>query len=460
MRIAIGTLGCKVNQYESEAMAELLRDAGYEIVPFDDKAELYIINTCSVTSVSDKKSRQMVHKAKERNKEAKVLMVGCYVQADIRRLLEMDEVDGFVGNEDKGRITEIVFELLKGHTRPIVSLSEMKDVIEYDHRLKIKGFGDRIRIFIKVQDGCDNSCSYCRIPMTRGRSRSRNPEDVLEEVERVVRNGAREIVLTGVDLGSYGKDLGGISLTSLILEILRREKEIRIRLSSILPCYVTDDLLEIIAGFPSICKHLHIPLQSGDDAILGAMRRPYRTGEYRELVERIRTMVPDIAITTDLMVGFPGEDLESFERTMRFVEDIGFSRIHVFRFSPRLGTPAAAMEGKVPEEEKKRRAKMAEEIGRRSTRKFLERFIGKDMEVLIEEIKDGMAWGFTSNYIKVGFFVGLKKYDIGDLLKVRIKELSGDMVLGIPITEPSRAPLSSRTSSGRSQGRSSAPLSI
>jgi threonylcarbamoyladenosine tRNA methylthiotransferase MtaB len=429
MRIAIGTIGCKVNQYESEAMAELLRDAGYEIVPFEDMADIYIINTCSVTSISEKKSRQMVHKARERNEDAKVLMVGCYVQADLKALLGMKGVDGFVGNEDKGRIAEIVSEI-DGMDRPLISISDIRAVATYDNRLRISRFGERVRAFVKVQDGCDNFCSYCRIPMTRGRGRSRNPIDVLEEIERLVENGVKEVVLTGVDLGSYGRDLVGVSLEDLLSKIIERADGIRIRLSSILPRDVTDELLKLIASYPYMCKHLHIPLQSGDDPILEAMGRPYRAEEYRDLVRRIRNMVPDIAITTDLIVGFPGEDSRSFRRTAEFIEEMGFSRIHVFRFSPRPGTPAASMKGMVPEDEKKRRAEIIGELGRRSTANFLYRFIGKDMEVLIEEIKDGMAIGLTSNYIKVLLPMDSTRYNPGDFCKARIIGLSEDGALG------------------------------
>lgn len=403
-KVALHNLGCKVNSYETDAMEQMLKDAGYEIVNFgEEAADIYIINTCSVTNIADRKSRQMLHKAKKMNPDAIVIAAGCYVQAEGEDLSMDNAVDIIIGNNKKGELLDIISEY-ENNNEMNSALIDINKSEEYED-LSISNVCEHTRAYIKVQDGCNQFCSYCIIPYTRGRVRSRNMESVINEVNGLVAKGYKEIVLTGIHLSSYGIDLEDTDLLRLIVKLNEIDGLQRIRLGSLEPRIVTEEFASIISGLPKVCPHFHLSLQSGCDATLKRMNRRYDAAEYYEKCELLRKYYPNPAITTDVIVGFPGETDEEFEETRRFLEKVNFYEMHIFKYSRRKGTAADTMTNQILEPVKTKRSKVLIEMGSKMSDEYRNYYIGKDLEVLFEEVVEysgeKFASGHTKEYIKV-----------------------------------------------------------
>ena len=415
-KVALHNLGCKVNAYEIEAMQQLLEEAGYEIVPFEPGADIYVINTCTVTNIADRKSRQMLHKAKKMNPEAIVVATGCYVQTGGEKLEKDEAIDLVLGNNQKINIVEALAEYAEnkpGHGSHVIKINQTK---EYEE-LSIDHTAEHVRAYIKVQDGCNQFCTYCIIPYARGRVRSRNIESVLKEVHSLAEKGYKEVVLTGIHLSSYGVDFPEEKKETL-LSLIRAVHEIegiqRIRLGSLEPGIVTREFAEGIAALPKVCPHFHLSLQSGCDETLERMNRRYRSGEYRERCELLREVYGNPALTTDVIVGFPQESEEEFQKSYDFVDGIHFYETHIFKYSRRQGTKAAAMDGQLTEAEKARRSEKMIEMHHRHASDYEKSMIGKELEVLIEEeyTNDGRTWylGHSREYIKTAVWMGKKRF--------------------------------------------------
>ena len=407
-KAALHNLGCKVNAYELEAIQQMLEQQGYEIVPFAPGADIYIINTCTVTNIADRKSRQMRHKAKKMNPDAVVVACGCYVQAAGEKLEQDSAIDLVVGNNKKKEIPAILEEYFRekeeGRSGSGTWVTDMTHNREYE-TLSISRTAEHTRAFIKVQDGCNQFCTYCIIPYARGRVRSRRPEDVLEEVRRLAESGCQEVVLTGIHLSSYGVDLEeGQNLLALIRTIHAVDGIRRIRLGSLEPGIITEEFAEAIAALPKVCPHFHLSLQSGCDTVLERMNRRYRSEEYMEKCRLLRRVYDRPALTTDVIVGFPGETEEEFEASRAFVEEVNFFETHIFKYSRREGTRAAAMPDQIPEQEKTRRSHILLELDAQRRQEYMESFLGEEKEVLLEEKVelDGKNWwvGYTREYLK------------------------------------------------------------
>lgn len=403
-KVALHNLGCKVNAYEIEAMQQLLEERGYTIVPFAPGADVYIINTCTVTNVADRKSRQMLHKARKMNPQAIVVATGCYVQADKERLDVDEAIDLVVGNNKKQNIAELLEEYFQSRTcqESVININQTK---EYEP-LQIHKTAEHARAYIKVQDGCNQFCTYCIIPYARGRVRSRGKEDVIQEVKRLAEAGYKEVVLTGIHLSSYGLDFAEEkeTLLSLIEDIHAVEGITRIRLGSLEPGIITEDFAGGIAALDKVCPHFHLSLQSGCDGTLKRMNRRYDTAEYREKCSLLRRVYDNPALTTDVIVGFPGETQEEFEASYSFVKEIGFYETHVFKYSKRRGTKAAAMPDQIPESQKGERSEKLLKLHEERSQAYEESFLGKEVEILLEEeIRvNGQSYmaGHTREYVK------------------------------------------------------------
>lgn len=406
-KAALHNLGCKVNAYETEAMQEMLEKAGYEIVPFKEGADIYIINTCTVTNIADRKSRQMLHRARKMNPGAIVVAAGCYVQAQAEKQ-EVDPcIDIVLGNNRKKDLIAVLeeYEKNKGADTCLEEVEDISRTREYE-TLSLTRPGDHTRAYIKVQDGCNQFCTYCIIPYARGRVRSRAVEDVIREVRSLAENGYREVVLTGIHLSSYGIDFDG---ERHLLELIRAVHEVegisRIRLGSLEPGIITEEFAESISSLPKMCPHFHLSLQSGCDDTLRRMNRRYTSAEYYEKCQILRKYFDHPALTTDVIVGFPGETEEEFRQSMEFVDKVNFYETHIFKYSRREGTKAAAMDGQVSEQVKAQRSALMISLGERKRKAYEESFVGKDVEVLVEEpaIIGGKAvqTGHTKEYIKI-----------------------------------------------------------
>ena len=403
-KVALHNLGCKVNAYEIEAMQQLLEEAGYEIVPFEPRADIYVINTCTVTNIADRKSRQMLHKAKKMNPEAIVVATGCYVQTGGDKLEKDEAIDLVLGNNRKGNIVDALAEYAEnkpGHGSHVIKINQTK---EYED-LSIDHTAEHVRAYIKVQDGCNQFCSYCIIPYVRGRVRSRKPEDIVNEVKTLAATGVKEVVLTGIHISSYGTDLENISLIELIEAIHEIEGIKRIRLGSLEPRIITEEFAKRIAGLEKICPHFHLSLQSGCDKTLKAMNRKYNTEEYYEGCVKLREVFDNPAITTDVIVGFPGETEEDFLETRKFLEKVHFYEMHIFKYSRRKGTVADKMKEQVADTVKSERSAVLLALEKAQSLEYRKMYIGKKLEVLIEELTeiDGRSYytGYTKNYIRV-----------------------------------------------------------
>lgn len=428
-KAAFYTLGCKVNQYETEAMTESFENAGYEIVDYSEYADVYIINTCTVTNMGDRKSRQIIRRAREKNPEALVAVVGCYSQIAPGEVLEIPEVSLVVGTDERSRMVELV-EYAMQKEEKLNMVNDIMKVREFEE-MPIKSYKSRTRAFLKIQEGCDQYCTYCIIPYARGHIRSRKPDSIIAEVKELAENGFREIVLTGIHVASYGKDLGNTSLIDIIEKIHEIDGIRRIRMSSVDPNVMTDGFIERLSRLPKICGHFHLSLQSGCDETLKRMNRKYTTGEYRRVVEKLREVFADVAITTDLIVGFPGETEEEFQKTVDFVEEIAFSGMHIFKYSQRSGTPAAKYENQVKPQVKDARSKVITAIAEKNEEKFKKAFIGRSKPVLYEQPFDGqksLFEGLTDNYIRV---VSESQEDIkGKIIETVLMELKEDYMTG------------------------------
>lgn len=401
---AFFTLGCKVNQYETEGMEELFRKHGYTITSFDEKSDVYVINTCTVTHHGDSKSRQVIRRAKRRNPNALVVVVGCYVQVAADEVMAIPGVDLVVGTAEKTRIVELVEQVAKS-AGPVNAVKDIEEIVEFEE-LELEYMHEgRTRAFVKIQEGCRQFCTYCIIPYARGPLRSRDPDRTYGQVQKLVGLGYQEVVLTGIHVTSYGKDLGkNTELIDVIRQLDKVEGLRRIRLSSLEPTYLTERIIADIARLDKVCRHFHLSLQSGCDQTLKRMGRRYTTKEYREIVDMLREYIPGVAVTTDIMVGFPGETDEEFDRTYEFLKEIGLSNMHVFKYSPRKGTPAAGYKGQIQAVVKDARSSRLIELAGKCRKAFHDRFVGRELEILFEQqsaYRNDFYEGLSDNYIKV-----------------------------------------------------------
>ena len=428
-KVAFHTLGCKVNQYETQAMTELFEKAGYSVVEDSEAADVYVINTCTVTNVGDKKSRQFIRRAKKNNVAAIIAVVGCYAQTAPKEVLDIEGVNIVIGTNDRSKIVELVE---KCNTEDkINTVDDIMKVKEFEE-MSVQEIKGKTRAFLKIQEGCNRYCSYCIIPYARGPIRSRRKPEIIKEVQRLVDNGFKEIVLTGIHVASYGKDLAS---TDNLLEVLKEVNSVeglrRIRLSSLEPTIFTEEFLSELVKIDKLCQHFHLSLQSGSDKVLKRMNRKYTTGEYREIVQRIRKVYPEVALTTDIIVGFPGETDEDFETTYSFVEEIEFSEIHVFKYSPRKGTPAADYQDQIDGVTKHLRSERLIALGEVLRNKYQNRFVGSNKEVLFEnnssELQDHIE-GLTENYLKV--LVPYTEDLEGEIRAVELDEIKKEYFLG------------------------------
>ncbi len=447
-RVAFLTLGCKVNSYETEGMRELFLKAGAVETGFSEEADIYVVNTCSVTNMADRKSRQMLHRAKKKNPDALVVAAGCYAQAAGEKLSEQEGIDLVVGNNQKARIVELTAEALLKKEERLCALLDIGKEKDYEE-LPIETVTERTRAYIKIEDGCNQFCSYCIIPYVRGRVRSRREEEILAEVRRLAKEGYKEVVLTGIHLSSYGlerekndgrvsefdrtlaegkeKDLPELPLLRLLRQVQRLDGIERIRLGSLEPRIMTEAFVKELASLKKICPHFHLSLQSGCDITLKRMNRKYTTVEYKEAVECLRRYFDKPAITTDIIVGFPGETEEEFAKTLQFAREIAFSQIHIFKYSRRAGTVADRMEYQIPEQVKSERSDELEAVEKELREAYLRQFIGAEEEVLLEEaaLIGGVSYltGHTTRYVKV--FVLNPRGDLLENETMRVK-ISGE----------------------------------
>ena len=391
--VGVLSLGCKVNTYESEYVINELKKAGYEIKSFDDICDVYIINTCTVTNQSDSKSRKMIRQAIKRNSNACVVAMGCFIAAN--QDIEIEGLDIILGNKDKANIVKLLDEYF-----------DKKEVLkkQYTGRLKefedmyINEFPGRTRAFVKIQDGCDNFCSYCIIPFVRGKCRSKEENKVIEEITDLVKHGYKEVVLTGIHTGSYGVDLE-TSFADLLNKLVKIEGLERLRISSIETTELNEDVLDVLRNSKVLVDHLHVPIQAGSNEILKSMKRKYDLDFFEKKIAEIRSIRPEISISTDVIVGFPGETEELFQTTIDTCKRVGFSKLHVFPYSERRGTASALMDGKVDQHEKKMRARRLIEVSEELEVAYMSKFIGREVAVLVEEFKDGYSYGHTGNFL-------------------------------------------------------------
>ena len=420
--VAFHTLGCKVNQYDSQAMLELLLQAGYVSVPFQSEADVYVINTCTVTGTGDRKSLQLARRIKREHPAAILVLCGCLAQNQGRKLLDASGADLVIGTQARGRIADLL-DQVRREGKPICAVTTLAPGLPFES-LNITRFEGHTRASVKIQEGCNNHCSYCIIPAVRGPIRSRSLEDLRNEVNRLACCGFSEIVLTGIHLASYGKENPAPSAT--LLDAVRTVHEVegvsRIRLGSLEPVIATESFCEALGRLPKVCPQFHLALQSGSDSVLARMRRRYNTSQYLAAVDRIRSVFPHAALTTDILTGFPGETEAEYQETRAFIERIGFARIHVFPYSPRPDTPAAALPDQIPSGTKERRARELISLGSRVSAKYLESWLGQDAQFLAEEIVEGHWEGYTSEYIRVTLPAGVSCKS-GQILPVRMKKI-------------------------------------
>ena len=399
-KVAFITLGCKVNQYETNAMAQKFIEKGYTVIEEKEKADIYVINTCTVTNMSDRKSRQMLRRVKETNPNAIVVAVGCYVQVAEKELEKIPEIDIILGNNEKADIVTYVENYIKDN----IKKAEIDDVL---HKTDFVEFGDitfteKTRAVIKVQDGCDRFCSYCIIPYARGRVRSRRPEHIISEVKAIAQKGIKEIIITGIHIASYGKDFkNGYVLIDLLEELNKIEGIKRIRLGSLEPLLITQEFMERLVKLDKICHHFHLSLQSGCDETLKRMNRRYNTLQFKEITELLRKYYKDVMLTTDIIVGFPQETEEEFNQTYKFLEEIKFYKMHIFKYSQRKGTKAAIMPNQIDGNIKEERSKKLIELSDKNQLEYNQKYCNQKVEVLFEEEKEGIYYGHTENYLLV-----------------------------------------------------------
>ncbi len=419
MKVKAVTLGCKVNAYESEYILSSFKDRGYEIT--NDIADIYIVNTCSVTNTSDAKSRKVINRLIRENPNSIIVVMGCMIEAN--KDMEIPGVSLIIGNKDKNKVVDLVENYLKDKQVRKILYDNFDDTFE---DMFITNMTSHTRAFVKIQDGCENFCSYCIIPYTRGKQRSKDPDLVIKEIETLVSNGYKEIVLTGIHTGHYGSDLQ-TTFPDLLKRIVKINGLERLRISSIEITELNDEFFEVLKANPIIVSHLHIPLQAGSDTVLQAMNRKYLTNYFEAKVKKIREIRPDISLTTDVIVGFPGETEEEFQETLDFVSKIKFTKVHVFPYSRRKGTKADTMPNQIPENIKKERVKRLIDLSNKLEKEYLDLFLNKEVEVLIEEEYPDYSLGHTGNYLKVKV---LKPFKSNELIKVKIIKREDLMLIG------------------------------
>ncbi len=432
--VSIFTIGCKVNQYETQAIRELFENKGYNVILNNKFADIYIINTCTVTNIGDRKSRQFIRRSRRNNPDAIIAVVGCYAQTSPQEVLSIDGVNIIIGTDRRSEIVDIVEQC-----KPDEKINLVDDIMKVKQfeEMSIENMKGKTRAFLKIQEGCNQYCSYCIIPYARGPIRSRDQQEIINEIKNLVDRGFKEVVLTGIHVASYGRDLDPkIMLVDLLKEVNNIDGLERIRLSSLEPTLFTDKFLQELSKLEKICPHFHLSLQSGCNATLKRMNRKYTTEQYRDIVSRIRKVYPGVALTTDVMVGFPQETGEEFDVTYNFVKEIGFSEIHVFRYSPRDGTPAAEYKGQVDGLTKRHRSEKLIELGKRLKENYYTMFIGKDKEVLFEtqskQVENHIE-GYTDNFLKV--LAPSDDIREGELVTVRLRESGEDYILAEKVSQ-------------------------
>lgn len=421
--VAFYTLGCKVNFYDTEAIWQLFKNEGYEQVDFESTADVYLINTCTVTNTGDKKSRQIIRRAVRRNPDAVIAVTGCYAQTSPAEIMAIEGVDLVIGTQDREKIMTFVNQI-HDDRQPVNAVRNIMKTRDFEE-LNVPDFSERTRAFLKIQEGCNNFCTFCIIPWSRGLSRSRASESVLEQARQLVASGYKEIVLTGIHTGGYGDDMENYNLTSLLWDLDKVEGLERIRISSIEASQIDDAMIDVLNRSSKMCRHLHIPLQAGEDSVLKRMRRKYTTAEFAAKIKRLHEAMPGVAITTDVIVGFPGETEEMFEEGFRFMEDLKFAEMHVFPYSKRTGTPAARMDEQVDEEVKNERVHKLIDLSEKMQLAYAEQYVGHVLDVIPERDYKGapgigLVMGYTDNYIQV-VFDGTESL-IGKLCRVKITE--------------------------------------
>lgn len=416
--VAFHTLGCKVNHYETEAIWQLFKEADYDRVYFNTNADVFVINTCTVTNTGDKKSRQIIRRAIRQNPEAVVCVTGCYAQTSPAEIMDIPGVDVVVGTQDRTKLLDYI-EQYKKEREPINGVGNIMKNRTYEE-LEVPYFTDRTRASLKIQEGCNNFCTFCIIPWARGLMRSRDPEKVVEQASQLVDSGYKEIVLTGIHTGGYGQDLKNYNLAQLLRDLETVDGLERIRISSIEASQLTDEVIDVIAHSNKVVRHLHIPLQSGSDSVLKRMRRKYSMAHFSERLTKLHEVLPGLAVTSDVIVGFPGETEEEFQQTYDFIVDHHFSELHVFPYSPRIGTPAARMDDQVDENVKNERVHRLINLSDQLAKSYASNFDQEVLEVIPEEEGDqpGTLIGYADNYMKVQFEADPSL--IGELVKVKI----------------------------------------
>ncbi|WP_138753330.1 tRNA (N(6)-L-threonylcarbamoyladenosine(37)-C(2))-methylthiotransferase MtaB [Paenibacillus sinopodophylli] len=421
--VAFYTLGCKVNFYDTEAIWQLFKNEGYEQVDFESTADVYLVNTCTVTNTGDKKSRQIIRRAVRRNPDAVIAVTGCYAQTSPAEIMAIEGVDLVIGTQDREKIMSFV-DQIQDDRKPVNAVRNIMKTRDFEE-LDVPDFSERTRAFLKIQEGCNNFCTFCIIPWSRGLSRSRASESVLTQARQLVASGYKEVVLTGIHTGGYGDDMENYNLTSLLWDLDKIEGLERIRISSIEASQIDDAMIDVLNRSSKMCRHLHIPLQAGEDSVLKRMRRKYTTAEFAAKIKRLHEAMPGVAITTDVIVGFPGETEEMFEDGLRFMEEMKFAEMHVFPYSKRTGTPAARMDEQVDEEVKNERVHKLIDLSEQMQLAYAKQYVGQVLDVIPERDYKGapgtgLVMGYTDNYIQV-VFNGTEAL-IGKLCRVKINE--------------------------------------
>ncbi|MBA4493133.1 tRNA (N(6)-L-threonylcarbamoyladenosine(37)-C(2))-methylthiotransferase MtaB [Paenactinomyces guangxiensis] len=429
--VSFHTLGCKVNAYETEAMWQMFKKAGYQRVDFEEKADVYLINTCTVTNTGDKKSRQVIRRAIRKNPDAVIAVTGCYAQTSPGEVAAIPGVDIVIGTQGRDKLLDYV-EQFRRERQPINAVGNIMKQREFEE-LDVPAFSERTRASLKIQEGCNNFCTFCIIPWAKGLSRSRKPESVLNQARQLVEAGYKEIVLTGIHTGGYGEDFENYKLADLLWDLDKVEGLKRIRISSIEASQIDERVIEVLNASKKMCRHLHIPLQAGDDTVLKRMRRKYTVAEYKEKIMRLHEAMPNVAITTDVIVGFPGETDEQFENGYRLIEGLKMYQLHVFPYSKRTGTPAARMTDQVPEEVKHERVKRMIELSNHLSYQYAEKFVGDVLEVIPErpykeDPQSGLYMGYSDNYLQVIFPANEEL--VGKVCRVRIDKAGSEYCRG------------------------------
>lgn len=425
-KVAFYTLGCKVNQYETESIKNQLIKKGYEEVSFEDKADIYIVNSCTVTSVADRKTRNMLRRAKKINPDGAVIVTGCYAQTNSKELLEMEDIDYVIGNTDKSGIVNFIEDI---ENRTMEKLKNHNIFLDSEYtEYEFATLREMSRAYVKIQDGCNNFCSYCKIPFARGKSRSRQKDNILREITKLSQEGFKEIILIGINLGAYGEDLeNGGNFEDLLKDILKIDGIERVRIGSVYPDKISDEFIEMFAN-PKLMPHLHISLQSCDDTVLKRMRRKYGSSLIEERLTKLRKAIPNMEYTADVIVGFPGESQEMFQNSYNLIDKIGFSGLHIFQYSDRENTLASTFEDKIDPKVKKERADELEKLKEIMSERERKKYLDRELKVLGEEKKDGYLYGYSENYLRVKFKG--KATSLNHIVSVKIDSLEKEMLIG------------------------------